>query len=262
MSLTPLQHRKGSYSLYIILLVLVVGLMFMLRQCSAKKIGPRPENLAGGDTVNVAIEISPMGISMEGDSLGGVYYNRLQEIFNAHGRPVRFHAFTQLNDALEGLKEGKYNLVVADIPATAELKGEYLFVDPLGVDKQVLIQRLDSLTGDSVAIKSQIQLGGKTVHVPKGSPFIPRLENLSREIGDTIMVVEDPEYSSEQMVIMVSLGELPNVVVSKGVADPLLEKYSNIDASVGISFNQFQSWALAPRDSVLRDSLNAWLKSY
>lgn len=238
---------------------MVIALMVMLRQCSMKKLGPRPDNIAGGDTVNVAIEISPMGVSMDGDSLSGVYYTKLNEIFARHNRPVRFHAFTRLEDAMEGLEAGKYQLVVADIPATAELKGRFLFVDPLGVDQQVLVQHRDTVSGN-LRIKSQIELGGDTVWVPKGSPFIPRLANLSKEIGDSIIVVEEPEYSSEQMVIMVALGEIPNVVVSRGVAEPLLATYPEIDASVGISFNQFQSWALSPRDSLLRDSLNVWLR--
>ena len=63
------------------------------------------------------------------------------------------------------------------------------------------------------------------------------------------------------MIMLVALGELDNVVVNERTARPLLEKYPTLDASVGISFNQFQGWALAPADTLLRDTINSWLRT-
>jgi hypothetical protein len=39
------------------------------------------------------------------------------------------------------------------------------------------------------------------------------------------------------------------------------KRYPKLDLSVDISFNQFQSWAISPRDSLLRDTLNLWLSN-
>lgn len=250
-------QKKGSASLYLLLLIAVAPVMAMLKECSSKQLPPRSELLAGGDTVNVAIEISPMGVTMRGDSLGGVYYTMLQQIANEHGMPLKFHPFTQLETALRGLDEGRYRLVVSDIPATTELKQRYLFVDPVGIDRQVLVQRRDTIN-DSITITTQFGLANQQVVLPKGSPFISRLRNLSHEIGDTIYIVEDSAYSSEQLVILTALGELPRVVVSERVATPMLERYPQLDASIGISFNQFHGWVLAHSDSTLRDTLSAW----
>ncbi|MDE7135294.1 MAG: glutamine ABC transporter substrate-binding protein, partial [Muribaculaceae bacterium] len=41
-----------------------------------------------------------------------------------------------------------------------------------------------------------------------------------------------------------------------------LKKYPELDASLEISFNQFQSWVVAPRDSILRDSLNSFIQRF
>lgn len=252
-----MQHKKGNAPLYMLLLAIVVIVMAMLRQCSVKTLPQRHEPIAGGDTINVAIEISPVGVTLQRDTLSGTYYDMLADMAAAHGRPLKFHPFTQLQHALDGLDEGRYQIVVSDIPATTELKEKYLFVDPVAIDKQVLVQRRD--TSGTIAIKSQVDLAHRRVNVPHGSPFISRLNNLAREIGDTIIVVEDPDYSTEQMIMLVALGELDNVVVNARTARHLLDKYPDLDASVGISFNQFQGWAISPRDTLLRDTLNAWL---
>lgn len=254
-----LPQKKGSLSLYILLLLLAVGAMASLRICSRPTLPPRVELSAGGDTLNVAIEISPMGATMAGDTLSGVYYNMLREAAASHGRPLRFHPFTRLETALQGLDEGRYQLVVSDIPATAALKEKYLFVDPVGIDRQVLVQRRDTtLAEDTTLITTQLGLAGKEVVVPKGSPYIARLVNLSHEIGDTIYIKEDAEYSSEQLIVLTALGEVSRVVVSEHVAKPLLKRYPELDASLDISFNQFHGWALNRNDSTLRDTISSW----
>lgn len=245
------------------LLLAVVGMLAVLvalRQCSSRSLPPPPDSPASGDTLNVAIEVSPVGISLGGDTLSGTYYNLIRRLCAAHGRPVRFTPFTRLDDALRGLERGRYQLVASDIPVTTELRERFLFLDPVATERQVLVQAADSATGRPV-VTSQFDLAGRTVTLPTGSPFISRLGALSREIGDTILVAEDPDYSSEQLVILTATGEVPLTVVSEGVARPLLRHYPNLDASVLISLRQFHAWAVAPADSALRDTLSNWLRT-
>ena len=59
-----LQPRKGSVSLYLLLLAAAIGVMVMLKECSVKTLPPRIDKTATGDTLNVAIEISPVGVTM------------------------------------------------------------------------------------------------------------------------------------------------------------------------------------------------------
>ena len=63
-----------------------------------------------------------MGVTTLGDTLGGYYYDLINKLASKHGRPLKFHPFTQLQTALTGLDEGRYRLVVSDIPITSELK--------------------------------------------------------------------------------------------------------------------------------------------
>ncbi len=257
MGYRKLEVKKGAMVAYTILLAVAVGMMLCARQCSVQRIGARPDTVAGGDTINVAIEISPTGLSLVGDTLSGEYYNLLRDVCRHHGRAVKFHPYTRLEDALEWLNTGRCRLIVGDLPVTAEMRDRLIFINPVGVDKQVLVQ-----LRDSAAVKTQFDLGGKTVYVPAGSPYISRLRNLSHEIGDTIYIIEDPEYSSEQLAILTAIGQIPRAVVNRATAETLTTRYPDLDLSVDISFNQFQSWALAPADSLLRDSLDLWISTY
>lgn len=264
MGLQKLQMKKGALGLYIVLLGAALLLMLSLRQCSVKRIGPRADDVAGGDTLNIAIEISPTGLSLAGDTLSGQYYDMLRRVLPQNGVAVKFHPFTRLEDALQWLKVGRCRLVVGEFPVTSEMREELIFVQPIGVDKQVLVQQHGdtvSYSRDSLTVRNQFDLAGKNVHVVKGSPFVQRLRNLSREIGDTIYITEDSIYSAEQLVILTAIGEIPYTVVNRTTAQQLSRRYPSIDYSVDVSFNQFQSWALAPGDTILRDSLNHWLSA-
>ncbi|MFH8142303.1 MAG: transporter substrate-binding domain-containing protein [Muribaculaceae bacterium] len=256
MGYKKLEAKKGAVAIYALLLAVALGLMLTARQCSTKRIGARADDVAGGDTLNVAIEISPTGLSLAGDTLSGIYYDLLRETCRRHGQPVKFHPYTRLEDALRWLEEGRCRLVVGDIPVTAELRDRLIFVNPVGVDKQVLVQLADT---SGVAIRNQFDLARQTVYVARESPYVQRLRNLSHEIGDTIHIVESAEYSPEQLVILTALGEIPRAVVNRSTAESLSARYPSLDISVAISFNQFQSWALSPRDTLLRDTLDQWL---
>ncbi len=111
-------------------------------------------------------------------------------------------------------------------------------------------------------IRSQIDLGSDTVWVPKGSPAVSRLYNLSREIGREIPVKESDEYGSEQLFMLTSLGEIPMAVVNEATALRLAKDYPQVDVSLGISFTQFQSWLVARDRKQLADSINAALTDF
>lgn len=253
-----LQQRRGQLGLSLLLLAGVVLLMFSIKQCSAPGLPPRNEGIAGGDTINVAIELSPMGVNLSSDTLSGVYYDMIKEVCRRHGVQVKFHPFTLLSSALAGLEEGKYQLVVSDIPATAEMKEKFIFTDPVEVDRLVLAQLPDS--AGNLPVANQVELAGREICLPQGSPAMSRVSSLAREIGDTIIVRQDSLYSSEQLLILVANGERPNAAVSLAIAKEMKERYPMLDISLELSFNQFHSWALNPKDSLLRDSISAWLE--
>lgn len=252
-----LQNKKGHLGIYLFLLAFVVAGMFFLKKCSVP-VAVENEHRATGDTLNVAIELSPTGIYMRSDTLAGFNYEMIKALGEISGRPLHISAFTSQKSALKALDEGRYDIILADMPSTARLKEQYLFTKPIYIDHQVLVRR-KSADSDSAQF-IQNDLAGDSVWIVAGSPSYDRLINLSHEIGDTIYIIEEPEYGAEQLVILTAIGEIKQAVVNEETARRVASDYDNLDISTSISFNQFQSWMLGKRDSVLRDSINLWME--
>ena len=248
------QHpaKRGQIALYVILLAVVVACMVAL------SLWDRPDQAiegshSGGDTLDVAIEYSPVTYYTYNDTLGGYNYDLLRLMSARSGCPMKFHPMVTLEKALSGLESGRYDVVVAQFPMTAGDTSRYAFTQPIYIDQQVLVQRRDSR-----AIRSQLDLAGDTVWVVKGSPMVERIASLSREIGDSIYVHVDELYGPEQLMLMVSTGEIRYAVVNRSIARSMASQLPNLDRSVAISLSQFQSWIVNKRRRGLCDSLNRW----
>ena len=213
------------------------------------------EHVSKGDTLDVAIEYSPLSYYAYGDSLGGFNYGFLKLLSDSCGVPMKFHPVVSLKKALEGLDNGLYDIMAAQYPVTRENKKHYLFTSALYLDKQVLVQR----NTDGVVIQSQLDLAGDTVNIVKGSPMRERILSLSREIGDTIHVVSDSIYGPEQLFLMVSTGDIKYAVINESIARKMAESHPNVDISTAISFSQFQSLTLRKEDRELCEKLNKWI---
>ena len=244
--------KRGQMILYLTLLAVVVGCMVALIMCDKPVEGPdtRP---SGGDTLDIAIEYSPVTYYTYADTLGGYNYDLLRLMSLKAGRPMKFHPVVTLEKALAGLEDGHYDVLVAQFPMTAGDTARFAFTDPIYIDQQVLVQRRGS-----DAIHSQLDLAGDTVWVVKGSPMVGRIASLSREIGDTIYAHVDELYGPEQLMMMVSSGEIRYAVVNRSIARAMASQLPNLDRSVAISLSQFQSWMVSKDRKGLCDSLNRW----
>lgn len=254
------KSKNGQLLKLILLLALAVMAMVFFWQSTHNK-APNPFTSgfirAGGDTLNIAIEMNPSVYMISGDSIIGRDYEILHHISETKGIPMKFFPFVPLKRAIEGLDEGEFDILVASLPLTTYLKDKYQMTEPVYLDREVLVQRNDSL---HQPITSQYELGGDTVWITADSPFINRLSNLSAEIGDTIYISSSPQYSAEALVILTARGIIKYAVIKEGIAKELKSKFSNIDINTPISFTQFQAWALKKGDSTLCDSVNQWIR--
>lgn len=255
------QVAPARIGIYLLLLIIAVMAMIMLKLCSSKgSVAVRDGFQSQGDTIDVAIEYSPMTVYMIDDTLGGFSYDLLRELALENSVKFKFHPIVSVDDGLDGLEDGVYDICVADMPATLELQKRFLCVDAVMLDRLVLVQHVDTIGKRQV--ESQLELGGKEIWVPKESSARQRLENLGAEIGDTIYVREDDEHGSEHLFMLVELGEIPMAVINERSAKTLMRDSKHVDLSVKISFTQFQSWLLRRDERRLADSINAMLERY
>lgn len=259
-----LKSKKGQPIFYIALLMIAFLLMAVLHKCNGSgenvTILPVSNTHSGGDTIDVAIEYSPISYYTYNDTLGGFNYDLLRLIAKRSKRPMKFHSFVTLSIALDGLEKGYFDLLAGQFPMTTENKNKYLFTETVYLDKQVLVQRV--LKNGGIAIKSQLDLAKDTVYIVKDSPMLDRVKGLSREIGDTIHVEVDSLYGPEQLFLRVATGEIKYAVINERIARELLKNYEGkIDISKDISFSQFQSWALKMGNDTLCRFFNQHIRS-
>lgn len=249
-------NKKWQLALYLLLLVAVIIAMVMLRNCSNDEqlMGAhnRIDKESSGDTIDVAIEYSPLSYYTYGDTLGGFNYEFLKLLSSTCGIKFKYHPIVSLQPALSGLKKGLYDVLAAQFPVTRENKEHYLFTSALYLDNQVLVQRNEG----GLAITNQLDLAGDTVNIVKGSPMRDRIISLSREIGDTIYVVQDSVYGPEQLFLMVATGDIKYAVINESIAKKLAASHPGVDVSQAISFTQFQSLTLDKGSIELCDKLN------
>lgn len=218
--------------------------------------------IAAEGVIHAVTEYNYTSYYVDGDTMAGFHYELMQAFAQSHGLKSKISAEMAFDKQLEGLANGKYDLIAHGILATSELKDSLLLTIPIVLNRQVLVQRKDTTGNDSLFIKSQLGLAGKTVHVVKGSPSILRIHNLSNEIGDTIYINEIEKYGAEQLIAMVAHGDIDYAVCDESVASSLADSLPQVDISTAIGFTQFHAWAVSKQSPILLDSLNCWLEKY
>lgn len=108
----PLKLKKGSIVVYLVLLALVLVVMIIARNNALKGFAENKSEVR--DTINVAIQISPIGVTTIGDSLGGIYYDKIRQIaVKQHFHP-KISGITNIQSAISDLYNGFFDVVIAD----------------------------------------------------------------------------------------------------------------------------------------------------
>ena len=246
---------------YIVILCVVLATMAQLyRRSHAPQFTSRdyPQITEEG-ILRIITEYDQLGYFVSGDTIQGFQYELSQAISRLSGLEVQIQLEMNLAKSYEALVSGECDLIARNLPITTQLRDTFLFTDPIVLNKQILVQRKRP-AGDSALIRNQLDLARKTLYIPQDSPALFRIHNLEQEIGDTIFVVEEQRYSSEQLMIMVEAGEINYAVCDQQIALELQKNLPNVDIETDISFTQLQSWALRKSSPILLDSLNSWLK--
>lgn len=255
---------KRKYLKYVIMgAISAIVATSLLRPHEDIKKTPRDYNeiIASGE-LNVTTEYNSVSYYVEGDSLSGLHYELIQAFAKDKGLKLHITPEMNLEKQIDGISNGTYDIIAHSILVTSESKDSLLaFTTPIFLNKQVLVQRKEEKS-DSLFVHNQLELAGKTVYIPHGSPVSYRIHNLSKEIGDTIIVKEMEKYGTEQLIAMVAHGDIDYAVCEAGIAQALLSDFPQLDINTQISFNQFYAWGVSKQSPVLLDSLNHWLHQF
>ncbi len=244
--------RTMQIAVYALLLIIVIIAMFGLRHMS--KGHAIHDNSVKEDTIHAAIVYGPNSYrvltSEDGnDSIIGINYHLLKELEKELGTKVVLYPVIDRDDAMEKVRTGKYD-ILASLPADLYLKENYLTTGDIYLDRMVLLQKRQP--NGTLSARSSLDLDGDTIHVEKGSAAKRRLENLQKEIGGTITIIEEPELSEEYLAMKVANGSWKYTVINEKTAEQMKAQYPDLDYSTPVSFTQFQIWIMPQgRDSLL-----------
>ena len=241
------------------LIAIFIFVMGIARNCSRLPSAPK-EGYSGGDTLDIALLYSPGSLYFYGDSLAGINKDIALRFGKDTSIPIKIWPINDAAEGFEKLESGAFD-ILASLPLDNYIKNRFLVSESVFLDRLVLVQLVDSITGEK-NINSTLDLHGTTVYVSPGSSAINRMQNLSEEIGGDIKIIEGEDMSDELLCMQVASGTIPLAVVNEKVAKKMAETYPDLHYDNSVSFTQFQVWAFNLSDSAVYHSFNSWFDSF
>ncbi|MBN1112289.1 MAG: transporter substrate-binding domain-containing protein [Bacteroidales bacterium] len=163
-------------------------------------------------------------------------------------------------DTFAKLNSGEYDIIANNLTITPSRLKQISFTSPLTNTKQVLIQRTqdDKSALQNHFIKEINELEGKTIYVQQGTVFVETLQELSTTFKTPITIIELPE-EQEDIIKLISKGEINYTVCDENVAQVNQTYYSNIDINISLSNDQQIAWGVRKTSSHLLNAINNWL---
>ena len=255
----------NKYLKYGIMGVIAVTLSAILFKSKPTPPAPAPrsyEEIIRSGILRAVTEYNSVSYHAQADSIGGLHYELLQAFAKSKGLKAEITPEMSIEERWEGIQQGTYDLLANNVLISSDRTDSLLFTSPILLSRQILAQRKPTEMNDENHINSLLDLAGKTIHIVKDSPSILRIRHLSNEIGDTIYVEEIEKYGQEQLLAMVAAGDIDYAVCDESIARAAVNDLPRLDIGTVISFSQFYSWGVHQENTILLDSLNAWLDHY
>ncbi len=198
----------------------------------------------------------------------GFHYELLKRLSRHLGVDLEVKVSNDLDDNFKYLNQGFADIIALNLTITKERNKKVAFTSPIMHTHQVLVQKKpdnwQEFTRQEInlkVIRNQLNLADKKIYVQENSSYVERLRNLSDEIGDSIHVIEVPMVV-EELIKLVSKGEINYTVCDENVARVNQTYYPNIDVQTAISFPQHIAWAVNKESIELRDAISLWLSEF
>lgn len=210
------------------------------------------------DTLRVATLYSPTSFFLYREQRMGYDYDLVVRLCTDKNMTLKLEVATSLNSAIEMLDSGLVDVIAYEVPVTAQYREHVLPCGVESITKQVLVQPKPR-KGES-AITDVTQLVGRDIYVEKGSKYHQRMLNLNNELGGGINIhsIDRDTLITEDLIAMVSDGEIPLTVVDSDIARINKTYYNDLDITLEVSFEQRAAWGVSPNKPWLADSISAW----
>ena len=199
----------------------------------------------------------------------GYEYELLERLAEHFDLELEIIVSEDLNSLLSELNKGTVDIVAYGLAITTERKKKVAFTDYLYLTNQVLANPKPAnwrkLTLDNIKerlVQDPIQLINDTVSVRFSSSYFDRLQNLSKEIGGTIVIdTLKGKLATAEIIKMVADGEIKYTLADKNLAQINASFFPILDVSVPVSFSQRIAWAVNKNSDDFLAKINQWIEN-
>lgn len=211
------------------------------------------------DTLRVATLYGPTSYFIYRDQPMGYDYTLADSLARQNGSVLKLEVVKTVAQAVAKLDSGKVDLIAYEVPITAHYLEYVLPCGPETTTTQVLVQ--PKIQGRP-QINDVTDLVGQEVYVEKDSKYLRRLQNLNNEVGGGIIIhqVDADTLITEDLLRLVSDGEIPMTIVDSDIARLNRTYYPDLDITMDVSFPQRASWAVAPGNTLLAQAIDHWFE--
>ncbi|MDE6085090.1 MAG: transporter substrate-binding domain-containing protein [Muribaculaceae bacterium] len=239
---------------------ILLFLLLLSTGCGKQEV-PHHSHLVEGalpDTLRVATLYSPTSYFLYREQPMGYDYGLVKRFTDDKNLKLELVVAPSLASMMEMLDSGKVDLLAYKIPVTSEYRKRVVHCGPESETHQVLVQ---PRRAKKKLIADVTELVDKDVYVEADSKYYYRLQNLNEELGGGINIcaIDRDTLITEDLIEMVSNGQIPLTVVDNDIAQVNKTYFPNLDVSLALSFPQRSTWAVDARHSWLGDSINEWL---
>ncbi len=213
-----------------------------------------------GDTLRILTLNTSTSYFIYRDQPMGYHYDMIREFCRHHGLLPEIIVATGTASLIRLLQEGEGDVIAYHLPVTREGRDLVTYCGLQQINHQVLVQR--AMRGDTL-VDDVTGLIGRRVTVTEGSRYHRRMIHLNEELGGGILIETAASDSivPEDLIRMVSRGEIAYTVTDDDLARLNQTYFRNLHTDLQISFDQRSSWVVRRDTPVLADSLNRWFAS-
>lgn len=215
-----------------------------------------PQLKAAGEITAVTLYSSTSYFQYKMEPMG-YEYDLIKDFARSEGLKLNIKVAENATRLIEMLEAGEADVVAYPILVNNKLKEDYLYCGRESQTSQVLVQRANK--GDTI-LQDVTQLIGKDVYVKPATKYYQRLKNLNEELGGGIHIkdIEKDTITTEDLISMVSQGEIPYTISDDNMARLNKTYFWNINVSLKVSFMQRSSWLVRKTSPKLAEAINAW----
>lgn len=187
----------------------------------------------------------------------GYEYDLMADFARSQGLELEVKVARDDKELFRMLDDGEADVIAYPVIYSSQNLQNYIHCGIEEQSCQVLVQRSNK---EDTVLTDVIQLIGKEVYIKQHSPYEKRLENLNSEVGGGICIryIESDSIVNEDLIAMVSKGEIPYTVCNENIARLNRTYYWNINTDLEISFEQRSSWVVRKNSTELSEAINAW----